>query len=121
MEFNIYGKPNALPSYNEYINQCKNNRFGASVWKKKWQKHIVSQIKSEEYYNEPFYMNLIICESSKRRDKDNVESMAKKLILDTLQEYGYISNDKLYDGGTTKFLYGKESYINVKIGGIKDV
>ena len=46
--------------------------------------------------------------------------MAKKLILDTLQEYGYISNDKLYDGGTTKFLYGKESYINVKIGGIKD-
>jgi hypothetical protein len=63
-------------------------------------------------------MNLLICEGNNRRDKDNVEGMAKKLILDTLQEYGFITNDKNYEGGITMFKYEKNnSYINVEIKG----
>lgn len=122
MIFEIKGnnyKGNALPSYNDYIAQCRSNKFGANSWKKKFQKIIAGYIKEQESIDKPFTMDLEICESSKRRDKDNVESMAKKLILDTLQDYGYVSNDKLYEGGNVKFLYGKESYIKIKVEEIK--
>lgn len=121
MKFTIRGdnyKKNATPSYNDYIYQCRANKWGANAWKHRFQDIIGKQISEqcENFYIErPFIVNLTICESSKRRDKDNVEAFAKKLILDTLQECNYISNDKLYEGGTTKFLYDKESYIEVEI------
>lgn len=110
---------NALPSYNDYIAQCRNNKYGANNWKHKYQNSIAKQIaeQCENFYIEqPFKMNITICEGNKRRDKDNVEAMAKKLILDTLQEINYIQNDKLYDGGETAFTYDKNnSYIEVEI------
>ena len=112
---------NALPSYNDYIAQCRNNKYGANNWKHKYQNSIAKQIAEQcknFYIEEPFKINLVICESTKRRDKDNVESMAKKLILDTLQEILYIKNVKLYDGGNTEFKYEKNnSYIEVEIYG----
>lgn len=120
--FKIYGnncKGNCLPSYNEYIAQCNNNKYGAANWKRKFQNIIAKQIAEQcdnFYIDGPFYLNLSICESSKRRDKDNVESMAKKLILDTLQEVCYIKNDNLYMGGQVEFMYERHnSYIKVEI------
>lgn len=112
-------KGNCLPTYNNYIEECRSNKYGANAWKHKYQDIIAKQIQTQcenFYIDTPFILNLEICESSKRRDKDNVESMAKKLILDTLQEYKYVSNDKLYEGGNTKFQYNKnDSYIIVTI------
>ena len=122
ISFEISGdnyKSNALPSYNDYILQCRTNKFGANNWKHKYQKVISKQIAEQVknfYIDKPFKLDLVICEGNKRRDKDNVESMAKKLILDTLQEYNYVSNDKLYMGGNTEFRYEKNnSYIDVII------
>lgn len=113
-----YDKP-CLPSLNQYITICRANKWGANAWKHKYQ-NIIGKCISEQcdnfYIDKPFILDLIICEGNKRRDKDNVESMAKKLILDTLQEANYISNDKLYMGGTTTFTYKKNnSYIEVEI------
>lgn len=112
-------KNNVLPSYNDYINQCRSNKWGANAWKHKYQNVIGKQIGEQcdnFYIDKPFRLNLVICESNKRRDLDNVESMAKKLILDTLQDSNYVSNDKLYAGGTTTFTYEKNnSYIKVDI------
>ena len=121
MRFIISGNncnKNALPSYNDYILISRSNKYGANSWKHKFQDIIAKQIKEQckrFYIDKPFLLNLVICESSKRRDKDNVESMAKKLILDTLQNEGLISNDKLYEGGNTQFKYDKESYIECEL------
>lgn len=110
---------NTLPSLNQYIEICRTNKYGANNWKHKYQNSIAKQIaeQCENFYiEEPFKMNIKICEGNKRRDKDNVEAMAKKLILDTLEEINYIQNDKLYDGGETTFTYNKNnSYIEVEI------
>lgn len=112
------GKP-CLPSLNQYIEICRSNKFGANSWKHKYQDIIGKQIaeQCENFYiNIPFRLDLIICESNRRRDKDNIESLAKKLILDTLQETNYIKNDKLYMGGNTIFTYKKDnSYIEVEL------
>ena len=122
MKFKISGdnyKGNCLPSYNDYILQCRSNKWGANAWKHKFQEIIGKQIaeQCENFYiDKPFRLDLVICEGNKRRDKDNVESMAKKLILDTLQDTNYVSNDKLYMGGNTTFIYEKNnSYIEVEI------
>lgn len=119
MIFTIEGnnyKENCLPSYNDYITQCRYNKYSANNFKKKFEKIIASQINKKFYINKPFTLNLKIYEGNNRRDKDNVESFAKKLILDTLQHYNYIKNDKLYQGGTTIFLYDKNnSHITVEI------
>lgn len=124
IHFRISGnnyKSNVLPSYNNYIDICRANKWGANAWKHKYQDIIGKQIAEQcdnFYIDEPFRLNLIICEGNKRRDKDNVESMAKKLILDTLQDTNYIKNDKLYMGGNTTFIYEKNnSYIEVEING----
>lgn len=122
IKFRISGdnyKSNCLPSYNDYITICRANKWGANAWKHKYQSIIGKQIAEQVenfYIDEPFRLDLVICEGNKRRDKDNVESMAKKLILDTLQETNYIRNDKLYMGGNTTFTYEKDnSYIKVEI------
>ncbi len=112
-------KGNCLPSYNNYILQCRSNNYGANNWKHRYQDIIAKQI-SEQcenfYIDEPFTLDLVICEGNKRRDKDNVESMAKKLLLDCLQDTMYIKNDKLYMGGNTTFKYERNnSYIEVEI------
>lgn len=113
-----YNKP-CLPSLNQYITICRANKWGANAWKRRYQKIIGKQIAEQcgnFYIDKPFTLDLVICEGNKRRDKDNVEAMAKKLILDTLQEINYIQNDKLYDGGETTFTYNKNnSYIEVDI------
>ena len=122
IRFKITGdnyKKNALPSYNDYILQCRSNKWGANAWKHRYQdiigKQIAEQVKNF-YIDKPFRLDLVICEGNKRRDKDNVESMAKKLILDTLESTNYVSNDKLYMGGETTFIYQKDnSYIEVTI------
>lgn len=122
INFTIQGdnyKGNALPSYNDYIAICRANKWGANAWKHRYQNIIAKQIaeQCENFYiDTPFRLDLIICEGNKRRDKDNVESMAKKLILDTLQDTSYILNDKLYMGGNTEFRYEKNnSYIWVAV------
>lgn len=112
-------KGNALPSYNDYITQCRANKWGANAWKHKFQKTIAKQIETQcdkFYIDTPFTIDMIICEGSHRRDKDNVEGMAKKLLLDTLQDNKYIKNDKLYMGGYTTFIYKRNnSYIQLTI------
>ena len=113
-------KGNCLPSYNNYVDICRANKWGANAWKHKYQEIIAKQIANQcenFYIDSPFILNMIICESSKRRDKDNVESFAKKLILDTLQEVSYIENDKLYSGSKNiEFRYEKNhSYIECEI------
>ena len=122
IKFKISGnnyKQNATPSYNNYIDICRANKWGANAWKHKYQ-NIIGKCIAEQcenfYIDKPFTLDLVICEGNKRRDKDNVESMAKKLLLDTLEECSYISNDRLYMGGNTTFTYEKNnSYIEVEI------
>ena len=122
ISFKISGdnyKQNATPSYNNYIEICRANKWGANAWKHKYQ-DIIGKCISEQcdnfFIDKPFTLDLIICEGNKRRDKDNVESMAKKLILDELQDGGWVSNDRLYMGGTTTFTYERNnSYIEVGI------
>ena len=122
IKFRIAGnnyKGNCLPNYNDYITQCRQNKFGANTWKHKYQNIIGRQIAEQVknfYIDKPFTLDLVICEGNKRRDKDNVEGMAKKLLLDTLEECSYISNDRLYMGGNTTFTFEKDnSYIEVEI------
>ena len=118
IEGNNY-KSNALPSYNDYIAICRANKWGANAWKHKYQSIIGKQIAEQVenfYIDKPFRLDLVICEGNKRRDKDNVESMAKKLILDCLEECGDVLNDRLYMGGQTTFTYEKDkSSIKVEI------
>ena len=122
IKFKITGhnyNDNCLPSLNNYIDINRSNKWGANAWKHKYQDIIGKQIAEQcdnFYIDKPFKVDLVICEGNRRRDKDNVESMVKKLLFDALQESNYVKNDKLYMGGNTTFIYEKNnSYIKVEI------
>lgn len=121
MKFKINGafyKKNVFPTYNDYINLCRYKSHGgiiANSFKKKYMNVVCSFIPKGKI-EKSFYLDLIISETSKRRDLDNVESFAKKIILDALQTKGTIPNDnqQYYKGGNTEFVYG-EPFIEVNL------
>lgn len=108
--------PMKLPSLNEYINECRKNKFAGSKMKKQVQEDIMWYLKRLPNYKNPIFIRFLWTEENRKRDLDNV-CFAKKFILDAMQELGKIPNDnaKYIQGFADFFYYGKKASVTLEI------
>ncbi len=113
--------PLKLPSLNEYINECRRNKYSAGKMKNNVENDIGYFINQLPKFNKPIRINFTWIEANKRRDLDNI-CFAKKFILDALQKCEKLENDnrRWVVGFTDKFEYGKEFKVILEIEEIKD-
>lgn len=112
--------PFRLPSLNEYIDKCRNNRYGGAKYKKEIEREILRvlpkcQIECQVWFDFVWY------EQTKRRDKDNV-AFAKKYILDAIQRSGMLPNDnnQFVLGFSDRFVYGEGDKVKVIVKEMSD-
>lgn len=98
--------PFRLPSLNEYINKCRNNRFGGAKYKKDIEARIMEHLPDIKI-DKPVFISFHWYEQSRRRDKDNV-AFAKKFLMDSMQKSGMLPNDnnQYILGFNDRFAYG---------------
>ena len=105
-----------LPSLNEYIFECRRNKFGASKYKKSIESDIGQFIGHLPRFENPVKIHFHWIEENKKRDLDNI-CFAKKFILDALVKAGKLKDDnrKCVTGFTDSFEYAKESKVILTI------
>lgn len=117
--FEIKGK---LPSLNDYIRECRANKFKANSLKKDTEQFIgyciaiaVANGKLKPT-DKPCIVHFEWHDKS-RRDYDNICGGGRKFILDALQKNGVIVNDnqKYIKGFTDTFIKDKKDYVIVTL------
>ena len=108
-----------LPSYTEYSNANRRNKYAGATMKKNIELEIWSYILNELKdikITKPVFITFTWIEENKKRDLDNI-CFAKKFILDALQKSGVIENDdcKHVTGFTDKFEYADKSKVIVEL------
>lgn len=113
-----------LPSYNEYSNMNRKNKYAGATMKKNieteiWA-YILNQLKSVKIHK-PVFITFTWVEENKKRDLDNI-CFAKKFILDALQKAEVIENDNSshVKGFTDKFEYADKSKVIVELKEIEE-
>lgn len=108
--------PMKLPSLNEYINECRKNRYAGANFKAKIEREIGWYINTLPQYKSPIKINFRWIEGNKRRDYDNV-CFAKKFILDAMVKLGKLKDDNrnCVTAFTDSFEYGSEFKIVLEI------
>lgn len=109
--------PFRLPSLNDYIYDCRGNKYGAAKGKKDVENKILWILKNvRQKVNKPVVIKFVWYEKTMKRDKDNV-AFAKKYILDSLQKSGILPNDnnKYIAGFIDTFVYEKCDKVVVEI------
>lgn len=103
--------PFKLPSFNDYNNICRRNKWEANNFKKGVQGDIVWAIRKSklEKMTNAVKVSFFWIERTKKRDIDNVMS-AKKFILDALVESKVLVNDspKYVCEITDKLIYDRD-------------
>lgn len=92
MKFTIHGR---LPSLNEYIKECRGNKYSANEFKEQVENGIIFTIrrmKLKPPTKYPVKLKITWYEENKKRDVDNVV-FAVKFIQDALVKAGIIPND----------------------------
>ncbi len=84
-----------LPSLNEYIKAERTTRFAAATMKKTWQNAIVAYIRKDHVkkVDRPVILIYEHFVPDKRRDRDNIASIAHKFVQDALVVAGVIKDD----------------------------
>lgn len=105
-----------LPSLNEYIRECRNNKYGAAKFKAMTESIIMIYLYRLPRFKNPVYIRFHWVEENKRRDLDNVAA-AKKFILDALVKAGKLKDDNrnAVIGFTDTFEYGKKAKVILTI------
>ena len=108
--------PFRLPSLNQYINECRKNKFAGAKMKKNVDADIGYFINKLPKYNNPIKIHFHWVEENKRRDLDNV-CFAKKFILDSMVKAGKLKDDNrnYVKGFADTFEYGKTSKVILEI------
>lgn len=108
--------PYKFPSFNEYVDECRKNRYAGAKMKRQVQDDISWFIAKLPVYNNPITIHFHWVEGNKRRDLDNI-CFAKKFILDTLVEQGKLKDDnrKCVTAFTDTFSYGEETKVILEI------
>lgn len=112
--------PMKLPSLNEYITECRRNRYAGATMKKNIEEKLALFIGRLPEYKRPVTINFIWVEQNKKRDLDNV-AFAKKFILDAMVKTGRIPNDngKYVKGFTDKFEYQEETKVIIEVNDVE--
>ena len=108
--------PFRLPSLNQYINECRKNRFAGAKMKKTVDSDIAYYINQLPKYDRPIKIHFTWVEENRRRDLDNV-CFAKKFILDSMVKAGKLKDDNrnYVVGFEDSFKYDKESKVILEV------
>lgn len=108
--------PMRLPSLNQYIFECRKNKYAGANMKKQIEKDLAWYINKLPRYDKPIQIHFHWIEENKRRDLDNI-CFAKKFILDALVKAGKLKDDNrnCVGGFTDTFEYAKESKVILEI------
>lgn len=88
--------PGSLPGLNEYITAERQHRQKAAAMKKQYEHAVILLIKTQlrgARVSGPVKMSYTWYEKDRRRDKDNVSSMGRKIIQDAMVKAGVLRND----------------------------
>ena len=113
--------PLKLPSFNEYVNVCRTNKYMAAKMKRDLEQEIGYFILDLPKYDKPIQIHFHWIEGNQRRDLDNI-CYAKKFILDALVKFQKLKDDNRkyvyafrdtfeYRKGTTKVVLEIEEWI----------
>jgi len=115
--------PFRLPSLNDYVDECRTNRFKGAKGKKDTE-HAIMWVLPRCKVECPVFFEFTWYEQKKNRDKDNV-AFAKKYILDSMQKSGMLPNDnnKYVLGFQDRFVYGDGDKVKVvvRVGGESEI
>lgn len=105
-----------LPSFNDYIRICRENRFKANAFKQNLEEDIMLFTNRLPRFENPVTIHFHWIEGNKRRDLDNI-CFAKKFILDALVKSGKLKDDnrKCVEAFTDTFEYGDETKVILEI------
>lgn len=108
--------PYKFPSFNQYVNECRKNKYAGGNMKKKIQEDIMYFINKLPQFKTPISIKFIWIEGNKRRDLDNI-CYAKKFILDSMVKAGKLKDDNrnYVVGFEDTFEYGKETKVILEI------
>ena len=108
--------PYKFPSFNEFIRECRRNRYASGDMKRKVEQDISYFINKLPQFEKPIKIHFTWIEENKRRDLDNV-FYAKKFILDAMQKCGKLKNDnrKCVTAFTDQIAYAKECRVILEI------
>lgn len=108
--------PLKLPSCNQYIGECRKNRFAAAKMKAKAEEEIGLYIKDLPHFEHPVKIRFLWVEENKRRDLDGT-AFGKKFVLDALVKYNKLTNDnrKYVYAFTDDFDYGETTKVILTI------
>ena len=101
--------PLKLPSLNDYIRECRANRYAGADMKKRLEQDIGLFVRSLPRFTNPVTITFVWQEGNKKRDFDNI-AFAKKFILDALVKEGKLRDDnrRCVTGFVDRFTYGDE-------------
>lgn len=108
--------PMKFPSLNQYINECRKNKFAGNKMKQEIENDIMYFINRLPQFKKPIQIHFHWIEGNKKRDLDNI-CFAKKFILDAMVKAGKLKDDnrKCVSGFIDTFEYGKETKVILKI------
>ena len=110
-----------LPSLNEYINECRSNRFQGAKFKRDVEDDIMIFLGRCPVFENPVRIHFHWIEENRRRDLDNI-CFAKKFILDALVKAGKLADDnrKIVTAFIDTFEYGDEAKVILEIEEVKE-
>ena len=115
----VFTVPGTLAGQNEITKSNRTNYNAGAKLKRQEQARVMRAIEQArlEPFVEPVSGCILIVCPNMRKDRDNVEGGAKKVILDALQETGVIKRDsfKLAYEFPTKCVVGKDPRIVVMV------
>lgn len=113
--------PLKLPSCNEYINECRRNKYAGAKMKRETEAMIGCYLIGVPKFTKPVKIHFTWIEGSKRRDLDGI-CFAKKFILDSLVKYGKLNDDnrKCVYAFTDEFAYGNTTKVILEIEEAED-
>ena len=106
--------PYKFPSFNDYVNACRKNKYSGATMKKNIEKDISYFINQLPKFDNPVKIHFHWIEGNKRRDYDNI-CFAKKFILDGLVRCGKLKDDnrKCVTAFTDSFSYSDDGSFGV--------
>ena len=108
--------PMKLPSLNDYIKECRANKYAGANMKKSIENELALYINKLPVFTNPIRLKIIWIENNLKRDPDNI-AFAKKFLLDTMVKTGKIKNDnkKYIVGFKDDFKYDAKNKIILEI------
>lgn len=103
-----------LPSFNEYINAERANKYKAAKMKKDLEEQISWYLAKLPHFEKQVKIDFYWIEENYRRDADNA-SFSKKFILDAMVKMGILKNDNRKYVGAFADYFPKPTGENAKV------